>query len=461
MLAALGGAPLLALAAPRPVLATVVPPPGHIHQALVLSGTTQSCVAVGPGGTFVGIGPGFTPNAQAVVLAEESGGARLVAFGFNSIGDCAYDATSDVLYVTDNAAEVPGTLTGDTVFAIPGASGAPGLQAPGLELVAAGLVPTAAGVVVARDGAVLVSDALGGGSGLVHRIDVGGPPALSTFAAGFDFTAGLAVDAATGDVFVAETRGGTFDTRIHRLDPTGGGQTTFSGPSFSVGSFDLAFDTEGRLLATGLFGGDVVALDAEGTPSAFVSGLTFASGVTVHPFTGRIDILSSFSSTAEDRSLHRFVPVSRLLRGGAGGVTECAHEFYGLTAGDNPRLSVCADGAPCDADGRVNDRCLIAAGFCINVADPVLPECAPTASVTAAAVESRPFAAPIADAGARLEALLPAATPTCVFSDGMVVPVRRTKRGKRAGVGVLRVAVETAAGGRDVDRVRVHCEPAP
>ncbi len=454
------GTLLLALMGTRPVSAVVVPPSGHIYQAQVLSGPTQSCVAAGPGGSFVGIGPGFTANAQALVLAKESGETRLVAFGFNSLGDCAYDAVRDVLYVTDNAAEVPGALTGDTVFAIPGASAASGLPAQGLELIAAGLVPTAASVAVAGDGDVLVSDALGGGAGVVHRIDVGSAPALSTFATGFDFTAGLAVDGASGDVFVAETRGTTFDARIHRFDAAGAGETVFAGPSFAFGSFDLAFGADGRLLATGLFGGDVAVFDAAGTPSPFVSGLTFASGITVHPFTGRVEILSSFSGTAEDRSLHRFVPVGRLVAGGTRGAAECVHEFYGLPSGNRPRLSTCTDGAPCDADGAVNDRCLVAAGFCLNVADPALAECAATSPVTAAQVSSTPFAAAIADAGALLAASLPAGTSTCVFSDGIVVPVRHTRLGKTAGAAVLRVEVETAAGDRDVDRVRVRCEPA-
>src|SRR5262245_21354848 len=87
------------------VLATatsaVTPPAGYIYSTQLLGNTTQSCIAAGPGGTFVGIGPTFTANAQSVVLAKESGEVRLVASGFNSIGDCAYDANTDVLYVTD------------------------------------------------------------------------------------------------------------------------------------------------------------------------------------------------------------------------------------------------------------------------------------------------------------------------------------------------------------------------
>ena len=79
-----------------PVGAQITPRPGYIYDAQLLGSTTQSCIAVGPGGTFVAIGSGFTADAQAVALAKESGELRLVAFGFNSISDCAYDAAADV-----------------------------------------------------------------------------------------------------------------------------------------------------------------------------------------------------------------------------------------------------------------------------------------------------------------------------------------------------------------------------
>ena len=73
-------------------LAAVVPPAGYIYSTQLLSNLTAGCVAAGPGGTFVGIGPGFTANAQAIVLAKESGELRLVASGFNSLSDCARQA---------------------------------------------------------------------------------------------------------------------------------------------------------------------------------------------------------------------------------------------------------------------------------------------------------------------------------------------------------------------------------
>ena len=58
--------------------AAVTAPAGYIYSTQLLSSLTQGCVAAGPGGTFVGIGATFTANAEAIVLAKESGELRLV-----------------------------------------------------------------------------------------------------------------------------------------------------------------------------------------------------------------------------------------------------------------------------------------------------------------------------------------------------------------------------------------------
>jgi hypothetical protein len=448
------------LLAARPAGAQVTGPAGYVYDARLLGTTTQSCVAAGAGGTFVSLGPGFTANGQVVVLAKESGATGLVAFGFNSIGDCAYDAARDVLYVSDNAGELPGALTGDTVFAIPAASSAPGLAAPDLELVAAGSVPTAAGVALAADGAVLVSDAAGGGAGTVGRIALAAPPMLATFAAGFDFTGGVAVDPSTGDVFVADTRAVTFDARIRQFAAGGAERPLFAGPSFDFGSFDLAYDATGRLLATGLFGGDVVAFDNMGAATPFVTGLAFASGITTNEFTGRVEILSSFSGTDADRSVHRFVPADRLFPGGGRAATECLHEFYGLAAGATPRQSACTDGAPCDADNTVNDRCLLPVGFCLVPPATGPSDCTAGGPIVGATITTNPFDVAVATAATRLAARLPVSTPACVFSDGVVVAIKSTSRGKKSGVTVLRVSVTSAGGAEDVDRIRLVCNPS-
>jgi hypothetical protein len=445
--------------------AQVTPPPGYIYSRHVMASSTQSCLAPAPGGSFVGIGQGFTANGQAVVLAKESGELRLVALGFNSIGDCAYDRTRDVLYVTDNGAELAGSTTGDTVFAIPSASTATGLPAASLELLPAGAVPDAASVAVEGDGNVLVGDATGGTAGTVSRIDVDlGPPAMS-FAGGFGFTGGLAVDTVSGDVWVAETISSTFESQISQFDTSGTSLGVFAGPSSGFGSIDLAFNTDGSLLATGAFFGDVVSFDASSAQTAFVSGLTFATGISVDAFTGRVQVLSStFSEAEEDRSIHRFTPVNRLLTGNGAAVSECGQEFYGLELvapgpGQPARNAICVDGATCDADGVANDRCLFPVGFCLAVQDPRLAGCLPS-PVVGISLTATPASSAVAETAARMQQALPVAAPSCFFSDGIVVPVKVGAAGTSAGRAVVRVKTTLANGKKDADAVTLLCEPA-
>jgi hypothetical protein len=443
--------------------AQVTPPAGYIYAPQVLQSLTQSCIAVGRGGTFVGIGQGFTANGQAIVLARESGALSLVALGFNSIADCAYDGARDVLYVTDNAGELPGTTTGDTVFAIPSASTATGLPATTIELLPADSIPNAMSLAVDSTGHVLVSDSTGGVSGTVQSVDVVGKTA-TLFAGGFAFTGGLAIDPGTGDVLVAESLA-SFEAQISRFDSAGGSLVGFAGPSFGFGSFDLAFNTDGSLLATGIFGGDVVSLDTSGTPVPFASGFTFANGVSVNGFTGRIEVLSStFSGAEEDRSIHRFTPVDRLVPGNGAAASECAHEFYGLELiapgrGKKARKAICVDGAPCDADGTANDRCLFPAGFCLEIADPRLPACTPS-PVVDFSVTTKPVSLAVAATATAVQDALPVSAPSCFFSDGIEVPVKVRPRGKAKGRATLKVKATRANGSKDSDTVTLLCESA-
>jgi len=447
--------------------AVVTPPPGYIYSTQLLSNRTQSCIAVGPGGTFVGIGPGFTANAQSIVLAKESGELRLVASGFNSIADCAYDAAADILYVTDNAdnddfgiSSPFGAQTGDTVFAIASASTASGLSAPGLELLPPDSIEAAASVAIEAGGNIFVSDATGGGNGSVIKI-VGSTP--SPFVSGFDFTGGLAFNPANGNLFVAQNLS-TFDNRIDQFTAAGVPvlPIPFAGPSFAFGSYDLAFNLDGRLLVTGVFGGNVVSFNpSDSTSTPFVSGLNFASGVTVDLFTGRVQFLSSTFAPIpadEDKSLHRFTPIDELTAGRGLSKRECLHEAYGLELVDG--TAVCTDGAACDADGTVNDACLFPIGFCLNVADPDFSDCN-AGHLVAVTISASPVSAAIAATSAKVISALPITTSNCFFSDGYYVPVKITGTGKKTGKGKVKVKATAADGRKDTDTLKMECEPVP
>lgn len=446
-------------------LGVVAPPAGYIYSTQLLGSDTQGCVASAAGGTFVGLGPGFTANAQSVAFATESGGLRLVASGFNSIGDCAYDAVSDTLYVTDNASDDDlggsgAALSGDTVFAIPAASSASGLSAPALELLPATSVPNASSVAVDASGTVFVSDSTGGGNGSVLEI-VGA--SSSTFVTGFDFTAGIAFDPASADLFVAQSLA-TFDAQIDRFTAAGAPvpPTPFAGPAFGFGSYDLAFDKDGQLLVTGAFGGDIVSFDpVSGTSAPFVGGLTFANGIDVDPRTGRVSVLSStFAGADEDRSLHRFTPVDTLVPGKGPSKFECVHELYGVAVID-AKKAICTDGDACDADGTVNDRCQFPVGFCFNVEDPRFPDCASNHALSSVQISSVPYSTAIADVGTSIAASLPLTGPACFFSDGVVVPVKVTRSGvKKSGKGNLKVKALTDGPQKDRDAILLTCEPA-
>src|SRR5262249_54301148 len=162
---------------------------------------------------------------------QESGATRLVALGFNSVADCAYDAASDTLYVSDNAGELTGALTGDTIYRVGSATTASGLPAKGLEVLTANSIPAAANIPVDASGDVFLSDAAGGGSGRVVEIAMpAGTP--STFIPGLDLTGGLAFDPVTTNLFVAETLNPMFDSSISKFSPLGAPLGVFAGPSF-------------------------------------------------------------------------------------------------------------------------------------------------------------------------------------------------------------------------------------
>lgn len=444
--------------------AQVVADTGYIYSSLLLSDLTQSCVQTAPNGTFVGRGPGFTGAGQSVVLVSEDGTENVVATGFNSIGDCEYDAVTDTLYVSDNALEASGSATGDTVFAIGAAATAPAETALGNELIPAGSLAFAQSLALDAGGTIHVSNAAGSNNGSVQRIT--GGSLVPVVASGLDFVSGITFDT-TGELLVAETLD-TFDVQVARYSDAGAFVELVAGPGFGFGTYDINLNVDGEYLVTGAFAGDIVSMDATGATTPFAGGLTFATGVDVDAFTGRVTVLSStFVPTDEDRSLHRFVAKDRLVPGTGSTKTECTSEVYGLELvpakpGKPAKHAICVDGEPCDADGVANDVCTFPVGFCVSVSDPRFTDCTPSGMTGFSLVKSKPESAALSALTATVDAAAPLTAESCFFSDGVQVPVKITGGGtKKDGKGKFKV--QALGGGtkppKDTDSVKLVCRP--
>jgi hypothetical protein len=456
---------------PWPASAATTAAEGYLYARQVLEELTEGCVAPASGGAFVGVGPALSfPAAAAtrrILFVSESGAVRTVATGLNAISDCSYDAEADLLYVTDSGQEFSGATTGDTVFAIPGSSNA--VAVDGLEVLPAGSIPYAFGIDF-TSGGLLVTDAAGGANGRVLAVDLSTPmPSMSTFASGFDYTGGVLVD---GDrVLVAESIEPSFESVLSAYSPAGVFQDIVAGPGYDLGSVDLARTRDGDIVASGA--PTLVRIDDEGEISPLVTGLdggtgfdAYGGGVTVNPFTGRIDFLaSSFSGADDDKAVHRLVPIDRLLAGGGSAATDCAMEIYGVelvpkSPGMTARLAICTDGDPCDADGVVDGACTYPVGLCLNVADARLPTCTPSGVTSVQLLAAVPASESLAE---MVSSIVPSAQAACAFSDGYRVPVRETGSGAlRPGKG--RIKVRAVTGGltpkKDTDAVRFVCQPS-
>jgi hypothetical protein len=454
-----------------PAAAQDVTAPGYIYSFTELSDTTQSCVASATGGTFVGVGEGFTGNGQSVAFVTESGVERTVVSGFNSIGDCVYDAVNDQLYVVDNGLEALGAVTGDTAYAIPGASTATNLTAGGFNLAPSGSIPSAFSVALDAANNVFVSDAVGAGLGNVRKIAASNG-ALTTLIPGFDFTGGVAIDD-TGDIFVAESLA-SLASLIGRYNSAGVFEAIVSGPSTSHGSYDLAFNTDGRLLATGKSNGPVVSIDpATGNSTNLATGFAFPTSIDVDDFTGRIQLVSStFTGDAEDFRLHSLTPIALIVPDSGGDALgsdsrrDCVGEFYGLELSVNShdkttKRAICTDGAACDADGEEDGKCTFRFGVCLNVTDPRVPNCLSEATVDFSLRKAKPDNTAVTALVTAIQDALPVAGPQCFFSDGVEVPLRVTSKGLKSATQVIKIRSDSEVPfkSKDSDVVNLVCDP--
>jgi sugar lactone lactonase YvrE len=106
-------------------------------------------------------------------------------------------------------------------------------------------------------------------SGTIYKYAPDGTP--STFTTGVNSPTALAFDG-TGNLFVVEYQSG----RIYKYAPDGTPSTFATGPIDSVG---LAFDSAGNLFEPDFLGGTIVKYAPDGTPSTFATGLSSPAGL--------------------------------------------------------------------------------------------------------------------------------------------------------------------------------------
>ncbi len=289
--------------------AAVPTAPGYVVDFLVTPGPAAGDVVASGGAVFAGSGS-FGVGQQSVVRLD-SGGTTVIAEGFNSLGGFALDPANDRLVVGDNAGDLGGAATGDTIFGIPAPFGSPASppDALGLELLSANSVPGYADTVLdpgdASGNTLFIGDASGDfpPNGVVLQADLGVPGA-SVIQSGLEFTAGLAADATTLYVGNSLFSGAGEVLTIPLATPTmtPGLLTTLPG-----GVFDLEIGPDGSIFAS--TGGEIVQIDpTSGAVTPVASGFQFTGGIFVDD-AGVIYAIDGFPATGLENRVWTFTPV--------------------------------------------------------------------------------------------------------------------------------------------------------
>lgn len=124
------------------------------------------------------------------------------------------------------------------------------------------------------------------------------------------------------------------------------------------------------------------------------------------------------------------------------------------------RMVRCHDGEPgCDLDGEVNNSCLFDIDVCLRNPDPALASCVPS-DVTALTVSNPKNDPDLAALQAAAGGLLPATTNVCTTGQTLAVALKgpNAKGAYRKATKKVRLEA-TAAGGSDVDLLKLFCLP--
>jgi hypothetical protein len=253
--------------------AAVVTAPGYLVRTIPTPDVVQGGVVRRGGALLVGQGA-FGPGGEYVVRLDGNG-TTVVATGFNSLG--GFDLTLDgALLVVDNGGELPGAVTGDTLFEIENAlTRTSAVTAAGREVLPVGTIPAAQDVLVIPE-TVLVTDAAGPGAGRVVQVTEDGE--AIDLITGLDLLGGLAF--VTGGTVIAANVDGSFAGSLLRYNAYGHpAGTLVSGLS---GAFAPVVDTDGStvLVSGGVAedgSGTIVAIAPDGTVSERARGFAFST----------------------------------------------------------------------------------------------------------------------------------------------------------------------------------------
>jgi hypothetical protein len=440
---------LLAVAAVAPARAAIVADPAYVVGTIPLPVVNAADVAVV--GASIAIGQGsFGAGNQSIMRLDPNGGVLTIVDNLNAIGAIVYDAVGDRLLFTDNAGELAGATSGDTVYELPNPRAVVfAIDAATLTMLPSGSIPSAQAVVALPGGDVLVGDAAGPGNGRVVRISGGTPTDLIT---GLDYTSGVSL-ALAGDELLIGNVDASFLGSVLRYSLTGVAIAPLA--TGLSGSYDQAVDTSGNLLVTGgftpSFSGTLISIAPDGTIDQIAEGYGFSSGITIDGPSRQVMVLD-FGTTHIDT----LTPIDAITPGGAGS-KECHVEAFGGApdrsgSGRPKKRWSCTDGDPtCDRDGVANGSCVFWVGACVSLLDPRLPKCTPL-PIDSVTVSSKRIPASAAAIQTAASAMLPSTGPSC--SGTSIVPV--TADGKSRTL----VFEAVGAGKRlDKDTLTLRCRP--
>ena len=263
--------PLVALA--TAASAAVVTAPGYLARTIPTPDVVQGGVV--RRGDALLVGQGTFGAGQEWIVRLDGATATVVATGFNSLGGFDVELNGNLL-VVDNGGELPGAVTGDTLFEIPNATRRmDAVTAAGHEVLPPGSIPNAQDVLVIPE-TVLVTDAAGPGAGRVLRVSEEGD--VDVAIAGLDFLRGLAF-APGGTIFVANVDAALVGA-VRRYDYYAFPQGVLA--SGLSGAFGAAIDADQRtvLVSGGVAedgSGTIVAIAPDGSVRERARGFGFAT----------------------------------------------------------------------------------------------------------------------------------------------------------------------------------------